>query len=179
MLLTPAAGIVSDRRPTFTWNAVPVITGYELEIQFDTDTPITFVLGPNITSYRPPASLAFGTYTWRVRAVNNTLISAWSPIRTTVIGAKPGAAPIANNFIDTTPTLRWNRLSWAGEYEIEVDDTNSFNTPLEFSAILPWETLEATIDVPLADGTYYWRVRGRRLDGTPGPWSAVQSFYMG
>jgi subtilisin family serine protease len=179
-IFNPSTTLVSDRQPTFTWNAVPLATYYEM--RFDTvSPPVTIVVSGNVTSYQPPAWLDFGTYYWQVRAGNDLGVSDWSPVRTTIIGSQPNAAPSAYNYVEnSTPTLRWNRLSWATEYQVEVDNSSKFNAlPLEFSAILPWETLEATVTPALGEGVYYWRVRGRRADGTWGGWSPVQTLIVG
>ena len=84
-------------------------------------------------------------------------------------------APRRNYFTTPTPTLTWNRVSWATEYEVQVDSAPTFTTPLSFTAVVPSNTLEVTTTV-LPDGTYYWRVRAKKPDGTWGGWSAVDSF---
>lgn len=84
-------------------------------------------------------------------------------------------APRRNYFTTPTPTLTWNRVSWATEYEVQVDSASTFTTPLSFTAVVPSNTLEVTTTV-LPDGTYYWRVRAKKPAGTWGGWSAVESF---
>lgn len=89
--------------------------------------------------------------------------------------ALPAAAPGRNNFAGYSFTLSWNRVSWAVEYELQIDDTNTFVAPLSFSAILPGSSGE-TVVTSLDAGRYFWRIRGKNSNGTWGAWSAVESF---
>ncbi len=43
---------------------------------------------------------------------------------------EPGIPPQPNYFTTSTPTLTWNRLSWATDYEIQIADTPNFDNPL-------------------------------------------------
>lgn len=76
-------------------------------------------------------------------------------------------------FTIDTPTLTWNRLSWALSYELQVDDTPSFTQPLEYSASV--SGLQDTTTA-LSEGIHYWRVRGCTLPGTCGQWSQPERF---
>jgi len=86
------------------------------------------------------------------------------------------AQPYRNYFTTSTPTLTWGRIAWAQEYEIQVDSSSSFTTPLSFTAIVPSASASAQTTY-LVDGVYYWRVRtkaGTRIGG----WSAADSFVI-
>ena len=85
--------------------------------------------------------------------------------------------PVRNVYTTRTVRLMWGPVSWATSYQIQVDDRRNFNNPLAYSATVPANTLEATTSA-LADGTYYWRVRARRDNGSWGAWSAVDSFHV-
>ncbi|MBI5668071.1 MAG: hypothetical protein HZC41_08685 [Chloroflexi bacterium] len=88
-----------------------------------------------------------------------------------------GALPQRNFFTDRRPTLTWNPVTWAAGYEVEIDDAIDFRTLID-------EKSDIAADTPfyqtreLADGTYYWRVRARRSNGTWGAWSAVEMFVV-
>jgi Tol biopolymer transport system component len=86
------------------------------------------------------------------------------------------AAPPRNYFTTSTPTLTWNRVTGATEYEIQVDASPAFSEPLDFSAIISADTLEATT-FPLVNGTYYWRMRVKNGSAS-GVWSAADSFVV-
>jgi hypothetical protein len=86
--------------------------------------------------------------------------------------AYPGSsAPSLNNFTTVTPALRWARLTWAIDYQIEVATTTSFASPSSYTA--PGTSVQVTVP---AEGRYYWRVRGRDAAGTPGAWSTTGTF---
>jgi Tol biopolymer transport system component len=86
----------------------------------------------------------------------------------------PNAAPTRDRFESLPITLTWNSISWAVEYQIEVDQSQSFPNPASFyTAMTP--DLSATITT-LPQGRYYWRVRAKDPGDVWGSWSAVQSF---
>ncbi|MBA3868870.1 MAG: SBBP repeat-containing protein [Anaerolineae bacterium] len=82
----------------------------------------------------------------------------------------PITVPARNYFTTLTPTLTWNRVSWARQYTVQVSKTKTFAT-FAFTAEVPSSQLEVTTD-PLDIGTYYWRVSAN--NGLT--WSAVDSF---
>ncbi len=81
--------------------------------------------------------------------------------------------PNLNYYNTDTPTLTWNRLSWALSYELQVDDTPIFTQPLEYSANV--NILQDTTD-SLSEDVHYWRVRGCSLPGVCGKWSNPERF---
>jgi hypothetical protein len=85
----------------------------------------------------------------------------------------PSAVP-QRNYITTQPiTLTWNPVTWAVGYQVQVDRATTFsNAPMD--AATP-ELQLSTLD----PGTYFWRVRAVRANGTPGAWSKVESFTVG
>jgi CSLREA domain-containing protein len=86
-------------------------------------------------------------------------------------------APQRNYFTTATPTLTWTRVPQASGYEIQVDNNADFSSPAYSNASLPATAFSVTTSA-LADGTYYWRVRGRNANGIPGAWSYVDSFIV-
>lgn len=93
-----------------------------------------------------------------------------------VIAPSPAnASPVRNVYTTHTPVLTWNALTWATGYEVQVDDALTFAVPDYKYDTLSASTLSVTTDF-LTSGVWYWRVRGRKIDGTWGAWSAVESF---
>jgi hypothetical protein len=84
------------------------------------------------------------------------------------------AAPPRNYYRTSTPTLTWNRVTWATEYEIQIDTAKTFNAPMNFT--VPATTLEIT-PTSLPDGLYFWHVRAKNGNKTS-QWSAVESFVV-
>ncbi len=88
----------------------------------------------------------------------------------------PNAAAQRHFFTTLTPTLAWNRISWATGYEIQVDDSKTFAAPLvDSDNALDSTGLSTVVTLP-GDGLYYWRIRAKKPDGSWGVWSTIESF---
>ena len=83
--------------------------------------------------------------------------------------------PQRNVFPTATPTLTWSAVTWAAAYEIQIDDTDDFSSPVYHSTTL---TAPEVITPELPSGVYYWRVRAQRPNGTWSEWSVVDSFVV-
>jgi len=89
----------------------------------------------------------------------------------------PDAVPDRNFFDTTTPTLTWNRVSWAAGYTVEVDDDADFSS-LEFRGeTLGSDALSVQTD-ELTRGRYYWRVCAHVDANRCGKWSQVERFWV-
>lgn len=89
----------------------------------------------------------------------------------------PNAIPHRTVFTTHTPTLTWNRLSWATRYDIQIATTTNFSTSLVYEGSTTGPELEHLVTQTLDDGLYYWRVRGVRASGA-GNWSAADEFVV-
>ena len=97
---------------------------------------------------------------------------------------KPPAAPVLADPTDKkiledtiTTELVWNEVDDPSgvEYEIQMDNDNTFATPEEEVS----KHKDRTIVVTLAeDGIYYWRVRAIDGAGNVGPWSETRGFWL-
>lgn len=94
------------------------------------------------------------------------------------ICSPPNAAPHRNLFTISTPTLTWNRLTWAAGYEVEISRSASSGTQLPFSPLSVSGNVGEITLPSLSNAIYYWRVRARRADGTFGGWSVYDSFVI-
>ncbi|MEM2480691.1 MAG: hypothetical protein QXG14_01475 [Candidatus Hadarchaeales archaeon] len=72
------------------------------------------------------------------------------------------------NSADNTPTLSWENLLPADEFELQVDNDQDFSSPC-VSEILPGTQTSYTTP-ELQDNLYWWRVRQFRT-GVPSSWS--------
>jgi hypothetical protein len=87
----------------------------------------------------------------------------------------PNSAPTTNWYRTPAVKLRWNQVSWADSYQIQVALSPTFTAPLVMDSIVPASTLSTTVNV-LQEGTFHWRVRARNSQSIGGAWSATQSF---
>ncbi len=86
-------------------------------------------------------------------------------------------APHRNNFTTRTPTLTWNRLTWALTYDIQIAETTNFSASLVYEGSTSGPELEHLVTQSLENGDYYWRVRGVGAGGD-GTWSAASEFVV-
>ena len=95
----------------------------------------------------------------------------------------PPAAPTlvspANNAslpLNQSNAFTWNPVANAATYQIQIDDSSSFSSPLVLSRAGLTQT--QTTHTFTSQRTYWWRVRGRTSGGTNGSWSTVRSFVI-
>lgn len=88
----------------------------------------------------------------------------------------PDTRPQLNAFDTDTPTLTWNAVTWATEYQIQVATNPEFIDPV-YSVVVDAATLSVTTD-SLTGEVFYWRARARRADGSWGNWSSFDRFVI-
>lgn len=129
---------------------------------------IVWNVNATFTSSNPMAGFAI------VRTNNECL-----PCATLSASMSPGPrtppsliAPANNSLLNNTaPQFRWNTVSDAETYRIEIDNNSNFSSP-ERTANQSGTT--HTPSPALVDGKYYWRVRAINSEGS-GPWSGVRN----
>jgi len=167
-----------DRTPYFDWAPVSEATSYRIYVDNDSSFSSPEIDTPTSNSYyTPESSLSPGTYYWRVLASNSCGDGPWSSTRSVTILSTPSAlspsSPSNGSTIsDTIPTFRWDDVSTATSYRIQVDDHSDFSSPT--TQII--SSTSYTPDSALPDGTtYYWQVQASNSCGS-GLWSAVWEF---
>jgi len=93
--------------------------------------------------------------------------------------AAPTLVSPANNAIlplNQSITFSWNPVAGAATYQIQIDDSSSFSSPLVLSRTGLTQT--QTSHTFSSERTFWWRVRGRTASGTNGAWSTVRSFVI-
>ncbi|MDD3559547.1 MAG: T9SS type A sorting domain-containing protein, partial [Melioribacteraceae bacterium] len=81
-LVSPANGsTTSDQTPTFDWTNSTGATGYDLQVDNNSNFSSPEInTSPTSSDYTPSGNLAYGTYYWRVRAKNANGTSNWSSV---------------------------------------------------------------------------------------------------
>lgn len=84
------------------------------------------------------------------------------------------AVPQRNYFTTNTPTLTWNRVTFATTYTVQVAKTNTFAAgTIVFTT--PINASQLSFQTPhLDNGTYYWRVSANG----GATWSTSDSFVV-
>ncbi|MBD3193227.1 MAG: hypothetical protein GF308_21515 [Candidatus Heimdallarchaeota archaeon] len=155
---------------TFQWNSVTGATEYQIQIDdYDNFNSPNFDKSTTETEYTP-AQLADDTYYWRVRAKNEFDVwGTWSEIWECTIDTAPilSSPSDSSEIADDTPTLSWNSVAGSIEYRIQIDDYDSFSSPIIDDTTIDTEYTPSS----LADDTYYWHVRAKNELGSWGSWS--------
>ncbi len=89
--------------------------------------------------------------------------------------APSGGSPAGGASGDAVPPFTWRAVRGAAQYEFQVAADKRFGSLVKSGSFRTRNTA-ATLRASLADGTYYWRVRGIRANNDAGHWSAVRSF---
>lgn len=173
----PDAFVTTNPTITLSWQAASTAVQYQLRLDTVTSPTQVVYSGPAISfSYTHP--VRNGTLYWQVRAIDAVgNASEWSAIRSITIDSPLTAAPLRHYFVEDTPTLTWNPVSWATAYQVQVDNQVTFTSPEYQSGELSSGTLEVETS-SLADGVYYWRVRAKTATGTWGTWTQAEAFMV-
>ena len=185
-LSSPADGsTITDTTPSFTWSAVSAASYYQLQIDSSDNFSSPVIDQSNLTSpgYTTASILSDNTYYWRVRCQDSEENwGAWSDTWDFTINTQGLAAPILSSpadgstITDTTPSFAWSAVSNASYYQLQVDSSDSFSSPvLDHSDLTSHGFTAASM---LSDNTYYWRVRCQDSQKNWGEWSDVWSFII-
>lgn len=181
-LNTPVDNAANVRgTPTFTWYTVSGAAQFQLQVDDATDfeTPVYTSDPTTSLSNKPSPDLAIGTYYWHVRARDAAgNWGSYGSYRTIKILPSLPTAPVlsapsngtATN--DQTPDFSWSPASYAVSYEIQIDDSSSFTSPILQSGTSATTSYTAT---EISSGTRYWRVRGVNSAEEKGNWSGYRS----
>ncbi len=131
-VVTGPSGVVSGYDTTLTWNPVDGARSYDVEVTPAGGRPFTRTVNmapaPQGTSLalRVPTDLPTeGSYSFRVRARNNTGESAYTPAASFEIQVPMPATPVVaslgtERLTDHTPTFTWSAVANASEYHLQV-----------------------------------------------------------
>jgi hypothetical protein len=145
----------------------------------DSDPPSVVATGATTNSYDPGVLIHDTTYFWIIAATDGISTAVGPTWRFTTTVAPPSQAPIpptllspsnGSTITDTTPTFDWSTVADATQYQVQIDNHDSFASP-ERDA-----TMSASIYTPasgLSDGAYYWRVRAHDTAGNWSDWATV------
>ncbi len=168
---------VASAKPTFRWSAASGADLYRLTLR---DSTNTVVLGPVdvfTTEHTPAADLPAGALTWSVVARDNagnaSGVGAGFPRALNVDVLPPtglGNLSVQGGTMtnDPTPTLGWSTASDTQTaaadlvYTLQVADGASFSAILltaELQNTSAAANMTYTLEAPLGEGSYAWRVR--------------------
>ncbi len=179
-LVSPANGAeTNDQTPYLDWSA-PTGSAVQYHVQVD-DSVVFFsciidILTSN-TYYTCTTTLSEGNWYWRVCAKDAAgNWGSWSAIRNFEVDITPPGIPTlvsptnGDHIVDNTTYFDWTSASGANFYQIQIDTTSSFTTPVrDDTTANTYYTSTA-----LADNLYYWHVRA---GDTAGNWGTYSSYW--
>lgn len=151
--------VMTTARPVFSWLAATGANRYRLQVDDNSDFSSPIINHEVTTlSYTSPVSLPQGSYYWRVQSRDAALNwGSFGEERSFTVNIQRS---IANNgySTDTTPPFQWYAWTGATRYQLQLDDSNDFSSPLiEFNTANASVLSYSSVTV-LGYGTYYWRV---------------------
>lgn len=160
--------------------------GYNLQAARDarfTTVVLDTVQRPNLAGFAPGFYThnkdldGDNTYYWRVRPVYDTSGNERGPWSEAAAFERSGFLPqnLRTSLAFATPSFEWDRVEGAEAYELQVDEDPNFGSP----AFAPTTSaISYTWTSTLAQGTYFWRVRGRRNGSIANGWTDAISFTL-
>ncbi len=97
-----------------------------------------------------------------------------APVATSAPVAPVLTSPADGLSVNELPPFKWDAVADAHTYELEVSADPGFNS----ATLVTTKNTRAALKKVVANGTYYWRVRGVTSTGTLGAWSDVRTFEM-
>jgi large repetitive protein len=187
--LLPDEGSTTPRAPLFTWNPIAGKQSYFFILAKDPQfTNIVDYAFTKVPAYAPRTGSGAKTYTdestsyyWAVLpatnangtgAVGNPLLAAFHDF---IKASVPPTQDLPAD-TDTVPgavQFQWELAEGARKYHIQVDDQNTFSSPL-IDTTTDSTTFVSPIGLP--QGTLYWRVQAQDENGISLNWSPMESF---
>ncbi|MCW3049908.1 MAG: hypothetical protein JWO74_4192 [Solirubrobacterales bacterium] len=82
-------------------------------------------------------------------------------------------SPIANGTVEALPSFTWKPVRSAAQYEFQLAADNKFGSIVDGGSFRTQNTA-ATLQKTIADGDYFWRVRGISAHDNAGRWSTTR-----
>jgi hypothetical protein len=169
-LLTPADAVTLDQpdEPALlTWTSVEGAASYTVQVDG------VSTAGIRTTAYLVPNPASETPHTWRVKALfDGGSESPWSAARSFQVGllapvslvTPPDGEPIDRGL------LRWAPTAGAASYQLQVSTDQDFGS---FVVNVSGLIVTTYNPQPLADGTYFWRVRAVDPSGGSRLWNVA------
>ncbi len=182
VLRSPPNGTsTQDPMPDFEWSPATGAAKYRLRLaEVDSGAQVLSITTSK-THFTLETPLEPDTYYWRVRGLNDCGVGNWALRRSvTILPTRPHPPQLMLPDHDSLncqplPTLAWKGAKGATGYRLQVDNDNSFSSP-----VLDDGTADTEYNPPhgLSLGTYYWRVLASNSAGDS-DWSSVWRFVQG
>ncbi|MFW6255091.1 MAG: hypothetical protein ACOC41_09215, partial [Chitinivibrionales bacterium] len=178
--ITPEHESTVQQTVHLSWNEVSGAADYQIQITQEND----FSASVHDSAGHPDTSfflseLPEGEYSWRVRAMDESGGSFWSPVQSfTKLQSSPEApTPVSpedgSSMVSTVCSLIWNPSAHAQYYTLQLSTESDFSEiSLEKDSISDTSFQVSELENDL---TYYWRVNALNTTATS-DWSDGRSF---
>jgi len=176
-VLTPAS-LTSSQRPVISWTSVAGAVSYQVIIDNRT-TGVTGVINKAVATrrFQSVTAMGVGAFAVRVRAISSTgRMSLWNPEYRFRIDTAPTLVAMQLRVNSPKPTFRWNGLTGAVFYDLQVDSVLDIRPQIIRRTKLTEPRLVAPANLPL--GLYEVKVRAIDATGVASKWSTLVSFYV-
>ncbi|MEE9321725.1 MAG: choice-of-anchor Q domain-containing protein [Granulosicoccus sp.] len=184
--------VATSSSPSFSWNAVPGSTWYQLYVwghdgifkQWYTRSSASCSGGSGVCSVNPAHTFSLGPHRWWVKTWNSSGAGPWSAAMDFTVGS--GNPPPAATLISpsggnatATPTYTWNAASGASWYYLWVNDVSGnvikrWYTASQVGCAAGSGTCSVQHATPVVGASRWW-IRTWNNAGI-GPWSAGSTF---
>jgi hypothetical protein len=164
-LTSPAAGLVVDGVPNFTWEPQDWAAKYKIEVYKNGDTNWStvnriFNVTTAVASWSPTDAMPTGVYAWRVQRLDanspnrpgpwsDGRLFTLSPEAPTLVSPADGSLQSGGDMLFT-----WTGIPNAVSYRFESSTSAGFSSPTQQTTTMTaWSPTTV-----YAAGTYYWRV---------------------
>jgi hypothetical protein len=153
---------------------------YRLDVASD-DQFQTLVLQANSTTGTfATSALADGTYSLRVRGIDEHGLQGMDAVSRLIVDARPeppvAMAPQAGATVgDERPGFSWSRPAGASGFRFQLAREETRDTPIVDVVETTWAPAFTPAN-PVPPGEYAWRVATRAADGEVGPFGQWQTF---
>ncbi len=160
---------------------------YQLQISTEEDFSTVTVYNTPNTEYTPVSALTNDQdYFWRVKGLDASGTSSpWSDVRrfrTRWNFQAQLLTPPNNSISQSTPYFSWTPIPGVERYQIQVDESTSFQNPLMDVEVFN-NTNSAFVENKenkiFLEQDYFWRVRGIDAQDNHTDWSSLYSFRFG
>ena len=155
-------GRVPDATPTFSWDAIPGVVDYQVQVD-NVTTGQNNVIDVTVseTFYTASDDLPIGEYRVRVRGIAGGVNGDFTANHTFLITTAPNITSPDSLTFDDTPTIEWEEVLGAGSYQVRVRLDGSNQNILNETGITG---TSFTVPESLPFGTYRVLVRANSAD---------------